>query len=43
MKKTPNNTSAIRDFYWAIRNMNGPEILALRKRIRDDVGMDNLR
>ncbi len=43
MKKKPNNNAAIRDFYWSIRNMNGPEILALRKRIRDEVGMDNLR
>jgi hypothetical protein len=33
----------LRDFYWTIRSMHGPEILALRKRMRDEVGMDNLR
>jgi hypothetical protein len=31
------------DFYWTIRIMTGPKILALRKRIRDEVGMDSLR
>lgn len=29
--------------YWTIREMTGPEILALRKRMRDEVGMENLR
>jgi hypothetical protein len=29
-------------FYWTIRIMTGPEVLKLRKRIRDDVGMSNL-
>lgn len=33
----------IRDFYWTIRAMTGPEILAFRKRIRQEVGMENLR
>jgi hypothetical protein len=33
----------MRDFYWSIRTMHGPEILKLRKRIRDEVGMDQLR
>lgn len=33
----------IRDFYWSIRTMHGPEILKLRKRIRNEVGMDELR
>jgi len=33
----------IREFYWTIRNMSGPEILAFRKKIRNDVGMGNLR
>lgn len=31
------------DFYWTIRIMNGPEILKLRKRIRDEVGMAALQ
>ena len=31
------------DFYWTIRIMTGPRILALRKRIRDEVGIDRLR
>ena len=34
---------AIREFYWSIRSMTGPEILKLRKTIRDEVGMDQLR
>lgn len=33
----------IRDFYWSVRTMHGSEILKLRKQIRDEVGMDNLR
>ena len=33
----------VRDFYWTIRTMKGPEILALRKQIRDEVGMDHLQ
>ena len=32
-----------RQFYWTIRAMHGPNILKLRKRIRDEVGMDQLR
>ena len=36
-------TYYVRDFYWKIRAMQGPKILALRKRIRDEVGMENLR
>jgi HEAT repeat protein/thiol-disulfide isomerase/thioredoxin len=31
------------DFYWTIRIMSGSEILALRKRIREELGMDQLR
>ncbi len=31
------------DFYWTIRPMTGAEILRLRKRIRDEVGMSELR
>lgn len=30
-------------FYWTIRNMSGSEVLALRKRMRDEVGIDNLQ
>lgn len=33
----------LREFYWTIRIMEGPEALKLRKRIRDEVGMDALR
>ena len=31
------------DFYWTIRTMTGPEIMALRKRIRDEQGAHKLR
>ena len=33
----------VREFYWTIRIMTGPDALALRKRIRTEIGMDNLR
>ena len=33
----------VRDFYWSIRTMTGPEILSLRKEIRDTHGMANLQ
>lgn len=33
----------VRNFYWTIRSMKGPAVLQLRKRIRDEVGMDRLR
>jgi HEAT repeat protein len=33
----------IRDFYWTIRVIKGEKVLKLRKRIRDEVGMDQLR
>ena len=32
----------MKDFYWTIRIMSGPEILRFRKQIRDEVGMDEL-
>jgi putative thioredoxin len=32
-----------REFYWTIRIMTGREVLLLRKKIRDEVGMDNLQ
>jgi len=38
-----NETYTIRQFYWTIRSMHGAEVLKLRKKIRDDVGMENLR
>jgi HEAT repeat protein len=42
--KWDKNTSyEIREFYWTIRAMTGERILALRKKIRDEVGMSNLR
>lgn len=33
----------VSQFYWTIRIMSGPEILRLRKTIRDQVGMENLQ
>lgn len=33
----------IKEFYWGIRPMKGPKVLALRKRIRLEVGVNNLR
>jgi hypothetical protein len=33
----------MRDFYWTIRVMDGPNVLKLRKRIRQEVGMANLQ
>lgn len=33
----------IRDFYWTIRVMDGPNVLRLRKQMRDEVGMANLQ
>ena len=37
------NESEVRDFYWTIRGMTGPEILKFRKELRDKHGMENLR
>ncbi len=37
------DSSDVRNFYWAIRSMTGPEILKFRKEIRDTHGMENLR
>jgi hypothetical protein len=34
---------SLREFYWTIRVMSGEKVLKLRKRIRDEVGMDHLR
>jgi hypothetical protein len=31
------------EFYWTIRIMSGRDVLRLRKKIRDEVGMSNLR
>jgi HEAT repeat protein len=36
-------THRIKELYWNIRSLGGPDALKLRKRIRDEVGMDNLR
>ena len=35
--------SALRDFYWTIRVLDGPQALKLRKRIRQEAGMERLR
>jgi HEAT repeat protein len=37
------HSETTKDFYWTIRIMTGPQILELRKRIRDEVGMNSLR
>jgi hypothetical protein len=37
------DTWRIRTFYWTIRTMTGDQVLALRKKIRDEVGMERLR
>ena len=34
---------SLREFYWTIRPLKGPKVLKLRKRIRDEVGMNSLR
>ncbi|HEY8749268.1 MAG TPA: HEAT repeat domain-containing protein [Tepidisphaeraceae bacterium] len=34
---------SIREFYWTIRSMHGSQILKLRKKIRDEVGMQRLQ
>jgi hypothetical protein len=36
------DTSLIRDFYWTIRPLAGPNALRLRKAIRDEIGMGAL-
>lgn len=36
------DTSLIRDFYWTIRPLTGPNALRLRKVIRDEIGMGAL-
>ncbi|HJT34812.1 MAG TPA: HEAT repeat domain-containing protein [Pirellulales bacterium] len=41
--RSEHNGVDMRDFYWTIRSMTGPEVLQLRKRIRDEIGMDQLR
>ncbi len=38
-----NGDREMREFYWTIRGMSGPQSAALRKQIRRQVGMDNLR
>lgn len=42
-KDLANETAMMREFYWTIRSMDGERVLALRKQIRTDVGMDALR
>ncbi len=37
-----NDTSFAADLYWTIRVMDGPNALKLRKKIRDEVGMNRL-
>ncbi len=33
----------VSEFYWTMRSMTGAKMLGFRKRIRDEVGMQNLR
>ena len=33
----------MRELYWTIRGMTGPKALELRKQMRKEVGMENLR
>jgi HEAT repeat protein len=33
----------LREYYWTIRSMKGDNVLKLRKKIRDEVGMDRLK
>ncbi|MGQ9651732.1 MAG: HEAT repeat domain-containing protein [Phycisphaerae bacterium] len=42
-KDLAGETSAMRRFYWTIRSMDGEKVFALRKKIRNEVGMDQLR
>ncbi len=42
-KSFDKNDYEIRRFYWTIRPMHGPQVLKLRKTIRDKFGMDKLR
>ncbi|MBI4581213.1 MAG: HEAT repeat domain-containing protein [Planctomycetes bacterium] len=39
----PKGDYGLREFYWTIRDMSGPNLINLRKQIRDEVGMDNLQ
>lgn len=39
----PEENGQVRQFYWTIRSMTGPQALRLRKRIRDEVGFENLK
>jgi HEAT repeat protein len=43
LSATPNGAYYMKQFYWTIRSMHGAAVLKLRKRIRDEVGMENLR
>jgi HEAT repeat protein len=36
------DTNTISEFYWTVRAMTGPNILKLRKKIRDEIGVQNL-
>jgi hypothetical protein len=38
-----NHRYYLKEFYWTIRSMTAPEVLPLRKTIRDEIGMQNLR
>lgn len=42
-KDLAGETGMMREFYWTIRSMDGEQVLALRKQIRAEVGMDALR
>ncbi len=43
LKNDPYAQNEVKQLYWTIRTMTGPEILGLRKQIRTDYGADALR
>jgi hypothetical protein len=40
---TDSHRHQVSEFYWTIRSMTDPEILSLRKQIRQEIGVDQLR
>ena len=43
IQRDPDPEASIKEFYWTVRGMTGPEALALRKQIRDEQGAATLR
>ena len=40
---TDDNRGHVTEFYWTIRSMSHPDVFPLRKQIRQEIGMDQLR